>query len=309
MKRIGIVLSALLAAALLVWMLGDGRLTDALVRLFSIPPAIAAAIIASQAFSYYCRARRISDEFSRTVAIPFRQYLRISLLHNFSVNVVPFRGGELMLPYLLRRAGIPGMRAVATLIWLRMQDAIVLASLAVLLWPDLPLWLRALAGASMVLGVIVFRITSAHLRAPRRWPKLQHAFDALTEALDAPVSSWLWSITNWITKLFGLSLLLHALIDAPLVTTSLGALGGELSAMLPVQGMGGFGTYEAGVAFGLLHGVGDWTTMLVPAFAVHSFTLLFAAFSGVFAWFALPDISPATAPAALPADSDSEKNS
>ena len=95
-------------------------------------------------------------------------------------------------------------------------------------------------------------------------------------------------------------LILGIVFAVALERAALGALGGELSAMLPVQGVGGFGTYEAGVAFGLLGGPGDWTSLLVPAFALHSFTLLFAAASGILAWIALPDALPVAVPMEKP---------
>lgn len=288
MARLGIALSAVVAAALLAWIVGDGRFVEALRRLFSVAWPVALAVVFSQGFSYYCRARRIAGEFSSAVRLPFAQYLRISLLHNFSVNLIPFRGGELMLPFLLQRAGVPTARAVATLIWLRVQDALVLAGVALVLWPGLSMPLRIGAAGAMIAGVVAGHYMTRRLRAPARFPKLQKWLDAMSDALAAPASSWAWSITNWITKLAGLSLLAGALTDSSFATGTLGALGGELSAMLPVQGMAGFGTYEAGVAFGLTGGVGAWTTMLVPAFALHAFTLLFAAASGLFAWTALP---------------------
>ena len=297
MKKLALALSVLLAGALLLWLLGDGRLSNALQRLISIPASVAATVIATQAFSYFCRARRISGEFQHSAPLPFSQYLRISLLHNFSVNIIPFRGGELMLPYLLRRAGIPGTRAVTTLIWLRVQDALMLASIAMMLWPKIDLALRLTALIGIFVGVVLFRHSAQRLRAPASRPGLQKWFDALTDALDAPWSSWGWSAANWLSKLAGQAVLLAALALTPSAIALLGALGGELSAMLPVQGVGGFGTYEAGVAFGLLGGLGDWQTLLVPAFALHMFTLLFAAASGILAWFALPDALPAAAPA------------
>lgn len=295
MKKAGLLISLIIAGLLLFWMLSDGRFQEAFARLFAIPAGVALTVLLSQAFSYYCRARRIAGEFRRSAAIPFTQYLRISLLHNFSVNIVPFRGGELMLPFLLRRVGIPGARAIATLIWLRVQDALVLAMLALLLWPEIALWLRSTAIIGLILAIALFRFTASRLRAPQRAPGLQKWFDAMTDALDAPLASWAWSISNWTAKLFGLSILLAALTGSDLPVASLGALGGELSALLPVQGVGGFGTYEAGVAFGLIGHLGDWTATLVPAFALHCFTLMFAAASGMLAWIALPERLPIAA--------------
>lgn len=295
-KKLAYAISLILAGLLLVWMLGEGRLLDACQRLFSIPVGIAAVVLATQAFSYYCRARRIAGEFAGNAPLPFLQYLRISVLHNFSVNIIPFRGGELMLPYLLHRAGVPGARAVTTLIWLRVQDALVLGCIALALWPEIALFWRSTAIAAIVAGVVVFRHAVRRLDAPASRPGLQKWFDALSDALDAPLASWSWSIANWTSKLFGQAVLLTALAGVGLATGLLGSLGGELSALLPVQGVGGFGTYEAGVAFGLNGRLDGWQSMLVAAFALHLFTLLFAAASGVLAWIALPDALPVAAP-------------
>jgi hypothetical protein len=48
-------------------------------------------------------------------------------------------------------------------------------------------------------------------------------------------------------KLLGFTLLLGQLGQLPISTAVLGAVGGELSSVLPVHGLAGAGTYEAGI--------------------------------------------------------------
>jgi uncharacterized membrane protein YbhN (UPF0104 family) len=65
------------------------------------------------------------------------------------------------------------------------------------------------------------------------------------------VWGWFWSAANWIVKILVVSLLLSNLTGLDSFQTLRGALTGELSAMLPLTGPAGLGTYEAGVWTGL----------------------------------------------------------
>ena len=77
--------------------------------------------------------------------------LRVILMHNAAVNLLPMRAGELSFPWLAsRELNLPLPRAVACLLWMRVQDLIVLIALGVLLWPGVPLWWRGAALAAMV---------------------------------------------------------------------------------------------------------------------------------------------------------------
>ena len=62
--------------------------------------------------------------------------LRVILMHNAAVNLLPMRAGELSFPWLAsRELGMPVSRAIACLLWMRMQDLAVLLLLGLLVWP------------------------------------------------------------------------------------------------------------------------------------------------------------------------------
>jgi len=220
--------------------------------------------------------------------------LRLVLLHNLSINVIPFRAGELFLPAALKRYGLSIQEAIATLFWLRIQDALVLAALAIALWPGIPMSLRALAGSGLLLALY---LGHAHLPNWRpRNPRFERLLGKIRPVIDASLSSWSWCIANWLSKLLGLSIVLAALGSLSLSSGAAGALGGELSALLPIQGVAGFGTYEAGVAFLVKLADGQGQQALASAFALHCLTLTLAILAGTLAWIFLPGYKPSSSP-------------
>lgn len=292
-KYIKRTLSVAMAVGLVIWLLRDVRTLEALKGLLHQPIAILASVTATQAVSYLCRSGRLYSQFNKKIPMGFLGYLRVNLLHNMSVNVVPFRGGEAALPLLLQRAGLPFSEGLATLVWLRIQDLFVLGGMATLLWPNLPLPLRLTAFAlvpisAFACGKLFSSNKSPLVQALRESRRFAPWIAAIEKAFDASFTSWAWSTTNWVAKLLGLAILLSALTSLPYAVAAGGSLGGELSALLPIQGVAGFGTYEAGVVFLLHLGNGQWNDMFVSAFALHCFTLFLAIVAGCLAWLILP---------------------
>jgi hypothetical protein len=292
--------SLLLGLGLVAWLLAQGQLVAGLSRLADVSPWVLALCVLAQLSSYLCRSARLSVEFGPraprragegSAAIEYAPMLRIALLHNASVNLLPMRGGELALPWLLHRAaGVPVARGTATLVWLRVQDAVVLAVLALAGWPGIEPWLRgasmaALAGGIVLMAAITRRLEgdAAQVRTGwRRWAA------ALLAAMNARPATWAWSAANWVIKLAGIALLLAALLGLDAGTAWRGALAGELAALLPVQGTAGFGSYEAAVAFGLRGPQGLVGAALGAAFAAHCVLLVVAFAAAGAAWVWLP---------------------
>src|SRR5262245_21095007 len=112
-----------MSLVLLVWLVAGGHvetLGSAVSRLSLRDALIAACALAT---SYVFRAIRVYDEFRHEARGRFGACLRIVLIHNAMVNVVPFRGGEFAFPLLLRSTfGIGLPRCVTSLLWFRMQD-------------------------------------------------------------------------------------------------------------------------------------------------------------------------------------------
>jgi hypothetical protein len=187
--------------------------------------------------------------------------LRVILLHNAAVNLLPMRAGELSFPWLAsRELKLPVSRAVVCLMWMRLQDLAVLVALGLALWPGLSSVVRLLGIAGLFAlwhggWWLLRRLLRAQALAtptPKGWrgiaAKLQ---DALLEPAHHRPIAWVLTLANWGLKLAAGATLLSAISQMAWPVAWAGALGGELAAIFPLQGPAGFGTYEAGVWAGV----------------------------------------------------------
>src|SRR5574338_448728 len=255
-------LAVVFSLALIAWLASDGRWMGlmAAARRLSLPILLVA--FCGFLTSYALRALRIFEEFRREIGQRFGTCLRIVLIHNALVNVLPFRSGEAAFPLLMRQTfGTPLTRGVASLFWLRLQDAFVVMALAALVWPGLPASLRA-AGVASIVGLAWYMPRWA--RRPHSWlegegllHKLGRVRDAFADSTRHARFGWLWTAANWSVK---------------------------LAAILPVQGVAGFGTYEAGAAAALLPAGVPLERGLQAALALHLFVIASALLVGGLAW-------------------------
>jgi hypothetical protein len=282
-------IAVLATIGLLVWLVLSGQWAVLVHSAAALPAG--AVVLAALGFvlSYLLRALRVWDEFRHEGKGRFGACLRIVLIHNAMVNIVPFRGGEAAFPILLGRLfGTPLGRALASLFWFRLQDAFVVLALAILVWPGLAPVLRAAGLAAVValaLGLPRWARRAHDWHAGGRWQarlgKLRDAFAASTRHARF---GWLWTIANWSVKLAAQAWLLAAVLGQAMDVGAAGALGAELAAILPIQGVAGFGTYEAGAAAAMLpHGVA-LDTGLQAALLLHLFVIACACTAGLLAW-------------------------
>lgn len=262
-------LAVLITLALLVWLIQNAHWDDVLMRLRRINPLVLLAAVALFALSYWLRAARVFDEFRHETgaagntsvssfrSLHFLRFLRLTLIHNALVNVAPLRTGELAFPVLLRRwFGVPPERSVVALLWLRIQDALVVLGLAALVWPGLPWALHLLAVLAVVFiawaipGSMTAWMNRHKVSAPSApvSGRIQKIRAALAQSTRSNRRSWLWTLANWSVKLSAEMALLASLLSVSVNVAALGALGAELAAILPIQGVAGFGTFEAGAA-------------------------------------------------------------
>jgi uncharacterized membrane protein YbhN (UPF0104 family) len=291
---------------LLAWLLSRAPLSDVAQALSRPSPWTWLLTLAGLLTSYGLRAARLQIVLNldghrqaprrwlglRTDA------LRVILMHNAAVNLLPMRAGELSFPWLAsRELGMPVTRAVACLLWMRVQDLLVLAGLGVMLWPGLPGWLRGLALAMGMLGwwglsLFSRRWFARHASAPANatskvalW--MGRLRVALLEREHHHPLAWLATLSNWALKLAAGAYLLSAITGAPWAAGWTGALGGELAAIVPLQGPAGFGTYEAGVWAGmatqLTPGASALGHAVGAALALHVCFLLCAVAAGLMA--------------------------
>lgn len=296
MKRAAAIL---ISIALLAWLVASGQWRGVGPRLLALPPGLTLLAVGGFAVSYLLRAARMHDEFRDAAGPHFWAMTRITLAHNAANNVMPFRSGEIALPLLLQREfGVPMGRAVMSLLWLRLQDAFVVLLLAAWTLPHLSLPLRA--AWSLAVLVAAWAVPAWARSHPAIAPeqtgwraKFAKLRVALAHSTRGAWRSWGWTVANWTVKLSAQSVLLAALLDVSARRASAGVLGGELAAILPVQGVAGFGTYEAGVASALLpHGIA-LTAGLQTALVLHLVIIASAVVAGA-AGFALLPAGPAS---------------
>src|SRR5512140_1113703 len=184
-KSVGNVVRRVLAWALLLGLLAwlAYRLTRGKVSARELaasvhpPPWWAwAAAAAGLSLSYLFRGLRIHAELSRRHPVTRGQCLRVMLVHNLAVNLVPMRGGEAAYPLLVnQQLGVPVGQAVASLVWIRTQDLLLLSLAVILFLPGLPAWARVALvalGLATVLALIAwvqrFVARRGEAPAPRR---------------------------------------------------------------------------------------------------------------------------------------------
>jgi uncharacterized membrane protein YbhN (UPF0104 family) len=238
--------------------------------------------------SYAFRALRIHAELRVRHPLAVSDCLEVMLVHNAAVNVVPMRGGEAAYPWFLnRRLGVPVSHALASLVWMRAQDAIVLAFLAAALWPGLSAAVRVAAAAALAAAVLaglrlLERAATRGGPGLDRWPlrSLHAGLKALALAPRHGWEGWVWCVASWTVKLAALGSLLAALSGVETLTAWMGALGGELAGVMPVQGPAGLGTYEAGVWAGAALRGRSAVDVAAAALAVHLLSLTTAVAGG-----------------------------
>jgi hypothetical protein len=218
-------------------------------RLMDVPKTVLVICTLGWLSSFLFRAFRFKGEWDAHGKISLWDSLSLTFLHNAAVILVPFRVGELGYPVLVQKLlNVSLQQCIRSLLWLRFQDGIVLLSLAFLLLPFLSAELR-------IAGLLV--VVTLCLATQKWWLRLLRSRHFLIRQVRAFLHQrsspwgWFWSAANWIVKLLVVSLMLSNLTGLDTLQTLRGALAGELSALLPLTGPAGLGTYEAGVWTGL----------------------------------------------------------
>jgi len=244
----------------------------------SLPPHAALSALALLLLSYGWRALRLR----LALRLPAREglaCLRIMVLNTASNNLLPARSGELSLPWLLRRRfGIPWRRALVLLLLLRLYDLYCLAGLLLLaLWPNavgLLLWLVSLLPPLLacrwrrpLLGYFASR---RHSRLGR-W--LLSLLRWLPNSFQQGGTLWSCTLANWLCKLAMLAWLLMLMTGVNYADGLLGAIGGELSSVLPINPPANLGSYQTGVMLGLTRSGDSFSQLLGAAVTIHAFLL------------------------------------
>jgi hypothetical protein len=250
-------LAVAISVALLWWLAADARWHGIGQRLQRIDGRALLGVALLFAASYAMRGARIFGEFrdeldASTGQRNYLRILRLTLVHNALVNVLPFRSGEVAFPVLLASwFGIGSARAVVSLLWLRAQDAIVVLALAALVWPDVPIAWRAFALVAIIAAAAIVPAWARRRRGSIRpgSTTVSRLGDLLERSTRRSAAGWSWTIGNWSAKLIAETWLVASAlgpeVHASTAIAALGAIGAELAAILPVQGVAGFGSPAA----------------------------------------------------------------
>lgn len=233
------------------------------------------------ALSYGVRTVRLFDYFRAEMRGGFALCLKLTLQHNLLNNLLPMRSGELSFPVLMSRYfSVPVRRSVPALLWFRALDLHTLAIFALLaLQPFGGATYLLAAGLLVWLPLLAFRFAQ-RLRTALNKPEaggwrrqLGRLLTGLPTEQGAFWRAWAWTWINWIVKLAAFAWVLGFFIDISLSAAWMGAIAGDLTSVLPVHGIAGAGTYEAGVVAGLLPYGAAPAAALAAAVNLHLFLL------------------------------------
>jgi hypothetical protein len=210
--------------------------------------------------TYFVRAHRIKDYFPSETAGRFLWLFRVTQVHNLLNIMLPLRTGETSFPLLMRSEfGVPLAHGTSALLVLRLLDLhALLAAAGVGLvvgagfsWWACSLWLVFLVSP---LAVFPFRdpvLAAARNNLPQRFAKfVNEVDDGIPRNLAVFLRAWVLTVLNWGVKVLVLAWVLGLMGVLPVAAAFGGALGGELSSVLPVHAPAGVGTYPAGIGAG-----------------------------------------------------------
>lgn len=203
--------------------------------------------------TYVVRSARLFRYFRECHGI--RPCIRLFLVHNLLVNVLPLHGGDVSFPVLMKRYfSVSVNRSVPGLLWLRYLDfhTLLLIGLIALWMATSWLWVPAAVVAWIVLPALTVVCWEACCRILLRHDNrvsatIAGALQTLPSSRTVLLESWGWTVLNWGIKIAVFAWILTIFSPIGFVASLLGATGGELSAIIPVKMPAAIGTYEAGV--------------------------------------------------------------
>ena len=228
-------------------------LTAVVSAIIALPAQTAVVIFLLGAVSWLLRGLRTWLLFEQ---LPLMEALGMSFVHNTANNVAPMRLGELALPMLARWLGnVEFSVGLTSLLWIRLLDLISLIgiSVCIVFLPTVGTIMLALLAALVFLTPLLIAIIipkTQHIRLPQILE--QARAQLIYEAQNGKRLHRMWRLTilAWLSKIMGMGVLLATLSGIPMTDVITTILGAELSSILPIHGLAGAGSYEAGGIIG-----------------------------------------------------------
>ena len=236
--------------------------------------------------TYYFRAKRFTVFFPQ---IETKDLAAVMAVHTFFNNLLPFRSGEASFPIILKKLfGVEGVISSAALVVARLFDLLSLSILFTLATFGVAAANRKFLAVSLILTGAILLTLAAGFKLlkflKKRFGFASALFFFFSEFKSARnlLMVFLYSLLNWLTKFTAFYLIMRAgNLKFNFFQTTFAATFGELTTVLPIHSIGGFGTYEAGLVggFALLGFKGSYA--LTVAFYFH---LLLFVMSGLLAF-------------------------
>ena len=250
-------LKLLLATILLIVTIGIAAslldLKAVVTALTSLPIQTAVVIFLLGATSWLLRGLRTWILFEQ---LPLTESLGISFVHNTANNLAPMRLGELALPALARWLGnVEFSVGLTGLLWIRLLDLLSLVgiSICIVFLSTAGTIMLALLAALVFLTPLLITLLVPKTQQIRLPQILEQARSQLIyEAQNGKRLHRMWRLTilAWLSKIMGMGVLLATLSGIPMTDVITTILGAELSSILPIHGLAGAGSYEAGGIIG-----------------------------------------------------------
>lgn len=306
-KIYSIFVGLIITIALLSILLSQIKLNDVIEILTKINPIYLITGFISYAASYLLRAMRLHTLLNKKVGV--RELFSIVCIHNAALNIFPLRSGELSYIYLLnKRHKITAGEGVASLIMIRMLDFITISFLFFLfIFTSYNLPANLMIGIkiiSIILFLTIF-ILLIFLRNYERfieWLRIisiilnindSHFINYLFRKMDEMSSSFkkltfgqffgsiIVSISIYIMVYFSILMIINAMgISIAFELFLLASTFFLMTMIIPIQGIGGFGTMEGGWAisfmiFGLAKEIAISSGIVVHIISILYIILLF----------------------------------
>lgn len=257
--------------------------------------------------SYLFRTMRFTILLNKK--INFREMFKVECLHNAANNIMPARTGELSYVYLIKKwYNVPLNDGTASLIVARVMDYITISllffiALGIERFPGINIWIiwaiLAFLGLLFILlllmvfyknfinlpGSIFNKIGLVNNRAAKYLLEKSNSLITGLQSMGSHhtmfgsflVSMAIWVIIALMYWVLGKGMNLSLNFTEMIVATTFF----ELATVLPVSGLGGFGTSESGWVIGLVIMGISLKSSINMGFSLHIITLVFSIIMGL----------------------------
>ena len=218
-------------------------------------------------FTYPLRAFRIFYLAGCNNGITYGKILPVCFRHQFYGRIIPFKAGELSLVYLLKkRCGISISEGGTTLVLLRVFDGFVMVLSFIIcnLFVGMGGIVSYIAGAGLItlvalcsLGIALFPKVICYLKKKKLSGPVSVAENVWEMVNNLKVADFamlfLSTVVLWVFVYLSMHFVAYAFVSSlDIVHTVAASFLASVASFLPVNGLGGFGTTEAGWTLGFM---------------------------------------------------------